>query len=143
MTNHFFGKNKRIWKCCKVLAMRIFSKKNFFVFVLHHRIELELLITKNCFFALTNTFFWSKNTKYWKAVVFREKHVLSRNVQNFLLYSVFLLLKIIFSDSALKTEYKKILKSTLDPKTYWRWRFESRRVHYVYVDFVNLSGFRT
>jgi hypothetical protein len=89
--------------------MRIFSKKFFSAFFLHHRIELELLITKNYFLALANTSFRSKNTKYSKGVVFREKHILSRNVQNFLLYSFFLLLKISFSDYASKLSRKKLL----------------------------------
>jgi hypothetical protein len=52
-------------------------------------------------------------------------------VKNFLLRIFFQLLKIIFSDSASKTESRKVFKSALDPKLYWWWRFESRRVHYV------------
>jgi hypothetical protein len=36
------------------------SVKIFLAFLSHHRIELELLIRKNYFLALANTFFWSK-----------------------------------------------------------------------------------
>ena len=108
-----------------------FWVKFFLRFFLHHLIERELLITKNYLLALANTSFRSKNTKYSKDSDFFEKHIFCQNVPNFLLRSFFQLPKINFSDSASKTEYKKVVKSTLDLKLYWWWRFESRRVHYV------------
>ena len=74
---------------------------------------------------------------------FSRKTHLFRNVRNFLLLSFFQLLKIIFSDSASKTEYRQVIKSTIDSKLYWCWRFESRRVRPVQVDFLNLSNFST
>ena len=104
-------------------------------------IECELLITKIYILALANASFESKNTKYLEGVVFFKKHILFKYVQNFLLHSFFQLLKIIFSDSASKTEYRQVVKSTLTPKIFWWWRFESHQVHYVKVDFVNLSSF--
>jgi hypothetical protein len=65
-------------------------------------------------------------------VSFLEKKThLFRNMQNFLFRSFFQLLKIIFADSASKIEYRQVVKSTLDPKIYQWWHFESRRFHYV------------
>jgi hypothetical protein len=115
--------------------------KFFFLTFLHHLIERELLITKIYFLALVNASFQSKNTTYSKSVVFFNKTPLFQNVQNFLLSPSCKVLKLFFSASASKMEYKKVVKPTTDPKIYWCWRFESRRVHYVFVDFVNLSSF--
>jgi hypothetical protein len=39
-------------------------------------------------------------------------------MQNFLFHSFFQLLKIFFSDSASKTEYKQVVKSTITPKIF-------------------------
>ena len=113
---------------CKQFKLQV---KNFFLVFLHHLIERELLITKIYFLVLADASFRSKNTKYSKDSDFFEKHIFCQNVPNFLLRSFFQLLKINFSDSASKTECKQVLKSNPDPKSYWGWRFESRRVHYV------------
>ncbi len=58
-----------------------------------------------------------------------ERYHFSRKIQKFLLRSFFQLLRIIFSDSASKTEQKLVIKSTIHPKFYWWWRFAYRRVH--------------
>jgi len=100
----------------------------FFGFFLHHLIELELLITNIYFLALVNASFRPKNTKYWKNFFSLKNHIFFENQQNFLLYSFFQLFKIIFSDWAWKTDYRQVVKSTLDTKLYWWWRFESGRV---------------
>jgi hypothetical protein len=57
---------------CRQFKFRV---KFFFVFVLHHLIERELLNTKIYFSALASAFIGSKNTKYCEGVVFREKHI--------------------------------------------------------------------
>jgi hypothetical protein len=111
----------------KVRAVQTSSKKFFFAFFLHHLIEFELLITKIYFLALVNVSFRSKNTKYSKVVVFREKHIFLKMCK-ILFRSFFQLVKVIFSDSASKTKYKKVIESTLDPKLYWWWRFELCRL---------------
>jgi hypothetical protein len=116
---NYLGKNCM----CNVQIIQT-SSKNFFRLFLHLLIERELLITKIYFLALPNASFRSKNTKYSKGVVFR-------NTQNFVVSLFFQFLKIIFPDSASKTEYRQIVKATPDPKLYWWWRFESYRVHYV------------
>lgn len=89
--------------------------KIFSAFLLHQSIELELLITNIYILALANTFFRSKNTKNSKGADFREKYILSQNVQNFQLYSYFLLLKLTFSNSASKAEYREVVKLNADP----------------------------
>ncbi len=49
---------------------------------------------------------------------FFQKTQLFQNMQNFLFHSFFQLLKIFFSDSASKTEYKQVVKSTITPKIF-------------------------
>ena len=127
---------------CKVPAMRNSSKKISFAFFLHHLIELELLITKNNFLSHKYLF---QVEKYKKLEVCRfvRKAQFFKNMRNFLFCSYFQVRKISFSDSEWKTEYKKVIKSTLDPKLYWWCRLKPHRVHYVWVDFVNISTFST
>ncbi len=93
----------------KVPAKQTFTKKKFSVFFLYNLIEFELLITKNYFLTLANTSFRSKNTKYLKGVVFWEKHILSQNVRNFLLYSFFYYWKEFFQIQHLKLSRNQLL----------------------------------
>ena len=52
-------------------------------------------------------------------------------------------LKILFSNSASKTESRKVVKSTIDPDTFSRWRYESSRAQRAQAVFVNVSSFFT
>jgi len=100
---------------CRQFKLRA---KLLFCLFLHHSIEFQLLITNIYFLALAKTSFWSKNTKYSQGVVFQEKCILSRNVQSFLLCCLFHLHKIMFLDSASKTEYRQVVKSTPELKIF-------------------------
>jgi hypothetical protein len=59
-----------------------------------------------------------KYEKLEESRFFLKKTQLVQNVQNFLLSSSCKRLKIFFSDSASKAEYKTVVKSTLTPKIF-------------------------
>jgi hypothetical protein len=72
-----------------------------------------------------------------------KRYRFSKKMCKILWCALFLLLKVIFSDSASKTGYTQVIRSTVDPKLYWWERFESRPIQHVWVDFRNLSSFST
>ncbi len=101
---------------CKVPAKQI-SSKVFYSFFLHHLIERDLLIMKNNFLPHTNTFFRSKTTKCSEGVVFCKKNTSFSKCAKFSSLFFFQLLKIVFLDSASKTEYREVVKSIPDPNS--------------------------
>ena len=107
LTEIFYNRTFSYW-VCKMQEIQTFSKCFLHVF-LHHSIELDELITKNYFLALANISFQSKNSKYSKSIVIREKHIFSRNIQNFLLHYFYQLLKIIFQIQHQKLNRNKLL----------------------------------
>ncbi len=70
-------------------------------------------------FSLSKYFIQVEKYEIVRGCRFCKKAYLFRNIQKLLLYYLFQLLKILFSDSASKTESGKILKSISHLKLYW------------------------
>jgi hypothetical protein len=72
-------------------------------------------------------------------------HILpsNRKIRNTRKVSFFQLLKIIFPDSVSKTEYRQNVKSTIDSKICWWWRFESPMYSRVCMYLVSLRTWRS